>query len=139
MTHTIGGVFLNPEDKALYDEMLRLYGLGSNTPMGVPYTKDEIMAIVHRGKQRGHIPGVGRILPRQGTDCIVIYLQVKLTILLTCLYCQASTPLILGQIDMLVLTAIFDTFDVSLLLLMSDLDHFFDAYHPSWVPSNTSN
>ncbi|GKB95211.1 hypothetical protein Tco_0981348 [Tanacetum coccineum] len=71
-------------------------------------------------------------------DCIVIYLQVKLTILLACLYCQASTPLILGQIDMLVLTAIFDTFDVSLLLLMSDLDHFFDAYHPSWVPSNTN-
>ncbi|GKC65190.1 hypothetical protein Tco_1097788 [Tanacetum coccineum] len=25
------------------------------------------MAIVRRGKQRGHIPGVGRVLPRQGT------------------------------------------------------------------------
>nr|GFC31663.1 hypothetical protein [Tanacetum cinerariifolium] len=24
LTHTVGGVFLNPEDKALYDEMLRL-------------------------------------------------------------------------------------------------------------------
>nr|GEY94689.1 uncharacterized WD repeat-containing protein C2A9.03-like isoform X1 [Tanacetum cinerariifolium] len=32
LTHTVGGVFLNPEDKALYDEMLRLQGLGSNTP-----------------------------------------------------------------------------------------------------------
>ncbi|GJV10723.1 reverse transcriptase domain-containing protein [Tanacetum coccineum] len=67
LTHTVGGVFLNPEDKALYDEMLRLQGLGSNTPTGVPYTKDEIMAIVRGGKQRGHIPGVGRVLPGQGT------------------------------------------------------------------------
>nr|GEY33457.1 hypothetical protein [Tanacetum cinerariifolium] len=47
--------------------MLRLQGLGSNTPTGVPYTEDEIMAIVHGGKQRGHIPGVGRVLPGQGT------------------------------------------------------------------------
>ncbi|GJS28378.1 putative reverse transcriptase domain, ribonuclease H-like domain, aspartic peptidase domain protein [Tanacetum coccineum] len=46
LTHIVGGVFLNPEDKALYDEMLRLQGLGSNTPTGVPYTEDEIMAIV---------------------------------------------------------------------------------------------
>ncbi|GKC67345.1 hypothetical protein Tco_1099943 [Tanacetum coccineum] len=67
LTHTVGGVFLNPEDKALYDEMLRLQGLGSNTPTGVPYTEDEIMAIVREGKQRGHIPGVGRVLPGQGT------------------------------------------------------------------------
>ncbi|GJZ45083.1 reverse transcriptase domain-containing protein [Tanacetum coccineum] len=67
LTHTVNGVFLNPEDKALYDEMLRLQGLGSNTPTGVPYTEDEIMAIVRGGKQRGHIPGVGRVLPGQGT------------------------------------------------------------------------
>nr|GEV61588.1 hypothetical protein [Tanacetum cinerariifolium] len=60
LTHTVGGVFLNPEDKALYDEMLRLQGLGSNTPMGVPYTEDEIMVIFRGGKQRGHIPDVGR-------------------------------------------------------------------------------
>ncbi|GKF35689.1 hypothetical protein Tco_0112447, partial [Tanacetum coccineum] len=67
LTHTFNGVFLNPEDKALYEEMLRLKGLGSNTETGVPYTEDEIMAIVRGGKQRGHIPGVGRVLPRQGT------------------------------------------------------------------------
>ncbi|GJV28334.1 hypothetical protein Tco_1384782 [Tanacetum coccineum] len=67
LTHTVGGVFLNPEDKALYDEMLRLQGLGSNTSTGVPYTEDEIMAIVRGGKQRGHIPSVGRVLPGQGT------------------------------------------------------------------------
>ncbi|GKD73063.1 hypothetical protein Tco_1331345 [Tanacetum coccineum] len=59
LTHTVGGVFLNPEDKALYDEILRLQGLGSNTSTGVPYTEDEIIAIVREGKQRGHIPGVG--------------------------------------------------------------------------------
>ncbi|GKC75327.1 S-adenosyl-L-methionine-dependent methyltransferases superfamily protein [Tanacetum coccineum] len=67
LTHTVNGVFLNPEDKALYDEMLRLQGLGSNTETGVPYTEDEIMAIVRGGKQRGHILGVGRVLPGQGT------------------------------------------------------------------------
>ncbi|GJT94394.1 hypothetical protein Tco_1089912 [Tanacetum coccineum] len=66
LTHTVNGVFLNPEDKALYEEMLRLQGLGSNTETGVPYTEDEIMAIVRGGKQRGHIPGVGRVLPGQG-------------------------------------------------------------------------
>ncbi|GKG04067.1 hypothetical protein Tco_0314454, partial [Tanacetum coccineum] len=44
--HIVGGVFLNPADKALY-------GLGSNIPSGVPYTEDEIMAIVRGGKQRG--------------------------------------------------------------------------------------
>ncbi|GJU63704.1 hypothetical protein Tco_1245539 [Tanacetum coccineum] len=31
------------------DEMLRLQGLGSNTPTDVPYTEDEIMAIVRGG------------------------------------------------------------------------------------------
>ncbi|GJS21045.1 hypothetical protein Tco_0449677 [Tanacetum coccineum] len=67
LTHTVGGVFLNPEDKALYDKMLRLQGLGSNTPSSVPYTDDEIMVIVRGGKQRGHIPGVGRVLLGQGT------------------------------------------------------------------------
>ncbi|GJW39589.1 hypothetical protein Tco_0065434 [Tanacetum coccineum] len=46
LTHTVNGVFLNPENKALYDEMRRLQCLGSNTEMGVPYTEDEIMAIV---------------------------------------------------------------------------------------------
>ncbi|GJV00980.1 hypothetical protein Tco_1330250 [Tanacetum coccineum] len=42
------------------DEMLRLQGLGSNTPTGVPYTEDEIMAIVSQlggASSRGHIPG----------------------------------------------------------------------------------
>nr|GEY82905.1 hypothetical protein [Tanacetum cinerariifolium] len=67
LTHTVGDVFLNPEDKALYDEMLRLQGLGSNTPTGVPYTEDEILTIVRGGKQRGHIFDVGWVLPEQST------------------------------------------------------------------------
>ncbi|GJR75379.1 reverse transcriptase domain-containing protein [Tanacetum coccineum] len=36
LTHTVGGVFLNPADKALYDEMLRLQSLSSNTPSVIP-------------------------------------------------------------------------------------------------------
>ncbi|GKA26013.1 hypothetical protein Tco_0712122 [Tanacetum coccineum] len=67
LTHTVGGEVLYPEDKALYDEMLSLQGLGSNTSTGVPYTEDEIMAIIRGGNQRGHIPGVGWVLPGQGT------------------------------------------------------------------------
>nr|GEW32099.1 hypothetical protein [Tanacetum cinerariifolium] len=55
LTHTVGG-----------DEMLRVQSLGSNTLTGVPYTEDEIMAIVCGGKQRGHIPGVGQSQPKYG-------------------------------------------------------------------------
>nr|GEV80924.1 hypothetical protein [Tanacetum cinerariifolium] len=50
--------------------MLRLHGLGSNIKRGVPYTEDEIMAIVRNGKQRGHLPGVGRVFPGQGTNVL---------------------------------------------------------------------
>ncbi|GJT71555.1 reverse transcriptase domain-containing protein [Tanacetum coccineum] len=52
---------LEPCGQSSIYEMLRLQGLGSNTSSGVPYTEDEIMAIVLGGKQRGHIPGVGRL------------------------------------------------------------------------------
>nr|GEU41684.1 hypothetical protein [Tanacetum cinerariifolium] len=38
-------------------EMLRLRDLGANTPSGVPYTEEQILALVRKGKQRGHIPG----------------------------------------------------------------------------------
>nr|GEV08531.1 hypothetical protein [Tanacetum cinerariifolium] len=61
VTHAVGGVFVRDEDRALYDEMLRLQRLGSNTETGVPYTEEEIMVIVRKGKQRGHLPGVGRV------------------------------------------------------------------------------
>nr|GEY47581.1 hypothetical protein [Tanacetum cinerariifolium] len=62
VTHTVGGVFMRDEDRALYDEMLRLQRLGSNTETGVPYTEEEIMAIVQKGKQQGHLFGVGMVL-----------------------------------------------------------------------------
>ncbi|GKG04661.1 hypothetical protein Tco_0315048, partial [Tanacetum coccineum] len=52
--------------------MLRLKDLGTNTPTSVPYTEDQIMAMVRNGKQRGHNPGVGRVLVRQGRDVISI-------------------------------------------------------------------
>ncbi|GKC53828.1 hypothetical protein Tco_1076573 [Tanacetum coccineum] len=62
-THTVGGVFLRDEDRRLYEEMLRLQGLGT-------YTDDQIMAMVREGKQRGHIPGVGRVLAGRGKDVL---------------------------------------------------------------------
>ncbi|GJS59992.1 hypothetical protein Tco_0654776 [Tanacetum coccineum] len=31
------------------------------------YTDDEINRLARRGKQRGHIPGVGRVLPARAT------------------------------------------------------------------------
>ncbi|GJS84815.1 hypothetical protein Tco_0751356 [Tanacetum coccineum] len=65
-THTVGG-FLEPPRTSRYIVLLRLQGLAQNTPSGVPYTEDEIKAIVRGGKQWGHILGVGRVLPRQGT------------------------------------------------------------------------
>ncbi|GJY70194.1 DIE2/ALG10 family protein [Tanacetum coccineum] len=52
-THTVGGVFLRDEDRRLYEEMLRLQGLGT-------YIDDQIMAMVRGGKQRGHILGVAQ-------------------------------------------------------------------------------
>ncbi|GJW69409.1 hypothetical protein Tco_0123833 [Tanacetum coccineum] len=48
--------------------MLRLQALDSNTETGVPYTEEEIMAIVRKGKQRGHLPGVSRVLSGRATN-----------------------------------------------------------------------
>ncbi|GJY68524.1 F-box domain containing protein [Tanacetum coccineum] len=53
------------------EEMLRLQALGSNTPSGVPYTEEEINALARKGKQRGHLPGVGRVLPGRATDVLI--------------------------------------------------------------------
>ncbi|GJX18330.1 EF-hand domain pair containing protein [Tanacetum coccineum] len=55
-THTVGGVFLRDEDQ-------RLYALGE-------YTDDQIMVMVRKGKQRGHIPSVGRVLTGRGKDIV---------------------------------------------------------------------
>nr|GEV75242.1 hypothetical protein [Tanacetum cinerariifolium] len=62
-THTVNGVFLRDEERLLY-------GLGHNTPTSVPYTYDEIMAIVRQEKQRGHLLGVGRVLAGHGRDVL---------------------------------------------------------------------
>nr|GEW84976.1 hypothetical protein [Tanacetum cinerariifolium] len=62
-THTVGDIFLRDEDRRLYEEMVRLHGLGT-------YTDDQIMAMVHQGKQRGHIPGVDRVLAGTGKDVL---------------------------------------------------------------------
>ncbi|GKB83894.1 hypothetical protein Tco_0950789 [Tanacetum coccineum] len=52
------------------EEMLRLRDLGTNTPTGVPYIKDQIMAMGHQGKQQGHIPGVGMVLAGHGRGVV---------------------------------------------------------------------
>ncbi|GJR30177.1 hypothetical protein Tco_1106409 [Tanacetum coccineum] len=63
-TNTVDGVFLQDEERLLYEEMLRLHGLGT-------YTNDHIMAIVRRGKQQGHILSVSRVLAGKGRDILV--------------------------------------------------------------------
>ncbi|GJW56256.1 putative reverse transcriptase domain-containing protein [Tanacetum coccineum] len=75
VTHTINGVFIRDEDRAIYEEMLRQRALGSNTESGVPYTDEEINALARKGKQRGHLPGVGRVLPGRARD---VNLMMKL-------------------------------------------------------------
>ncbi|GJY83326.1 hypothetical protein Tco_0496702 [Tanacetum coccineum] len=57
--------------KSKVDEMLSLQGLGSNSSTGVPYTEDEIMAIIRGGNQRGHIPGGLGDLPDEGRTVIL--------------------------------------------------------------------
>nr|GEW38632.1 hypothetical protein [Tanacetum cinerariifolium] len=53
------------------EEMLRLQALGSNTPSSVPYTEEEINAQARKGKQRGNLPGVGRVLPGWAIDVLI--------------------------------------------------------------------
>ncbi|GJS01441.1 retrotransposon protein, putative, ty3-gypsy subclass [Tanacetum coccineum] len=72
VTHTVNGVFIRDEDRAIYEEMVRLRALGSNTESGVPYTDEEINAMARKGKQRGHLPGVGRVLPGRARDVLIL-------------------------------------------------------------------
>ncbi|GJZ33859.1 hypothetical protein Tco_0579295 [Tanacetum coccineum] len=60
-THTVDGVFPKDEDRRIYEEMKRLEATGE-------YTEDEINALAIGGKLRGHIPGVGRVLPSRATS-----------------------------------------------------------------------
>ena len=48
--------------------MIRLQSLGSATTSGVPYTDEEIIRLVRPGKKRGHIAGVGRVVPGRGKN-----------------------------------------------------------------------
>nr|GEY42296.1 F-box domain, leucine-rich repeat domain, L domain-like protein [Tanacetum cinerariifolium] len=60
MVHSVNGEFLRDEDRHIYEEMRRLKAMGT-------YTDDEINCLARGGKQRGHIPGVGRVLPARAT------------------------------------------------------------------------
>nr|GEX43047.1 hypothetical protein [Tanacetum cinerariifolium] len=46
--------------------MTSLGDLGADTPTGVPYTEEQILVMVIKDKQQGHIPGVGR---QGGSGC----------------------------------------------------------------------
>nr|GEY73387.1 F-box domain, leucine-rich repeat domain, L domain-like protein [Tanacetum cinerariifolium] len=59
VAHTVNGEFLRDEDRRIY-EMRRLEATGT-------YTDDEINRLAREGKQRGNIPGVGRVLPARAT------------------------------------------------------------------------
>nr|GFA19316.1 hypothetical protein [Tanacetum cinerariifolium] len=61
---TVNLVFTRDEDRAIY-------ALGPITPSGVRYTEEEINALARKGKQRGHLPGVSRVLPRRATDVLI--------------------------------------------------------------------
>ncbi|GKF61530.1 hypothetical protein Tco_0181584 [Tanacetum coccineum] len=63
LARVFGGIFLWDEDRRLYEEMQRLQALGK-------YTDDQIMVMVRKGKQRGHIPGVGQVLVGRGKDVL---------------------------------------------------------------------
>nr|GEZ20422.1 helitron helicase-like domain-containing protein [Tanacetum cinerariifolium] len=60
VAHTVNREFLRDEDRCIYEEMRRLEATGT-------YTDDEINRLAREGKQRGHIPGVGRVLPARAT------------------------------------------------------------------------
>nr|GEW82700.1 hypothetical protein [Tanacetum cinerariifolium] len=45
-THTTDDVFAQDEARLQYEEMIRLRDLGANTPTSVPYTEDQIMAML---------------------------------------------------------------------------------------------
>nr|GEU95723.1 F-box domain, leucine-rich repeat domain, L domain-like protein [Tanacetum cinerariifolium] len=60
VAHTVNEEFLRDEDRRIYEEMRRLEATGT-------YTDDEINSLARGGKQRGHITGVGRVLPARAT------------------------------------------------------------------------
>ncbi|GJX55427.1 hypothetical protein Tco_0285324 [Tanacetum coccineum] len=47
--------------------MIKLRDLGANTPIEVPYTEEQILAMIINGMQRGHITWRGRQVAGWGT------------------------------------------------------------------------
>nr|GEX31110.1 F-box domain, leucine-rich repeat domain, L domain-like protein [Tanacetum cinerariifolium] len=70
VAHTVNEEFLQDEDRRIYEEMRRLEATGT-------YTDDEINHLDRGGKQRGHIPGVGRVLPARATASPNIFSQFE--------------------------------------------------------------
>ncbi|GJT59063.1 hypothetical protein Tco_0805750 [Tanacetum coccineum] len=68
--HTHDGVWAQEDARLQYEETIRLRDLGADTPTGVPYTEEKILAMVRKGKQWGHILGVGRQVTGQGKSWI---------------------------------------------------------------------
>ncbi|GKE80296.1 hypothetical protein Tco_1550296, partial [Tanacetum coccineum] len=52
-TYTDSGEFAQDEARVQYEEMIRLKDLGANTSTVVPYTEDQIMAMVRKGNGSG--------------------------------------------------------------------------------------
>ncbi|GJW00862.1 hypothetical protein Tco_1556113 [Tanacetum coccineum] len=69
-TYTHDGVWVHKEAQLQYEEMIKPRDLKADTPTRVPYTKKKILAMVRKGKQRRHIPGVGRQVARKGKTSI---------------------------------------------------------------------
>nr|GEW78478.1 F-box domain, leucine-rich repeat domain, L domain-like protein [Tanacetum cinerariifolium] len=60
VAHTVNGEFFRDEDRRIYEETRMLEDTGT-------YIDDEINCLARGGKQRGHIPGAGRVLPARAT------------------------------------------------------------------------
>nr|GEX81083.1 hypothetical protein [Tanacetum cinerariifolium] len=60
VAHTVNGELLRDEDRRIYEEMRRLEATST-------YTDDEINRLTRGSKQRGHIPGMSRVLPARAT------------------------------------------------------------------------
>ncbi|GJR74500.1 hypothetical protein Tco_0086865 [Tanacetum coccineum] len=65
-THTHEGVWAQESARLQYEEMIKLRDLGANTPTEVPYTEEQILPLIIKGKQRDHILGRGRQVARRG-------------------------------------------------------------------------
>nr|GEV46462.1 hypothetical protein [Tanacetum cinerariifolium] len=60
VAYTVNGVFTRDKDRFIYEEMRRLEATGT-------YTDNKINRLARKGKQQGHISGVGRVLPARVT------------------------------------------------------------------------